>query len=901
MCLVDDKTRKSWSKFRNTKGDLAKIVEEYFEYLKGMGHAVKYLRCDNAGEHQAKLQKVCEKFGVQLEYTAPYTPQMNGVVERRIAVLLGGARAIMFSANLADDAKKKLWAEAVSYMETTRNSMSTTKNKESANKLFYGKHPSFLSNMVEFGRVGYVTKRDKMKGKIEDRAIKCVMVGYGRNHSGDTYRLYNPATKRILLSRDVTWSDWKMTDPTKDMNIFAQYDSTVKVPGIDELVVDIKKDDGFDKNKVYSISETTAKYDKNDNKNVDQNERKVVKFEDLPKKATKLERELRKLDTSYNRTESTVPKIHGEKSEVEVESGIVREGNVIVTGTVDPLPISVEDADVSHELMVKIHNTAVTSDVGDPISFSEALNSRRGALWRLSMIAEINNFLYRDAWIPTKLAKVRAKGRKPIPVKWVFKTKLEPDGCERLKSRIVSKSFMQVPGVDFTEKFSPVATDTSTRIIIGLVLYYFYLEWVCEAFDVEAAFLEPYMDIEMYVQWPDGIVELGFLTEEERDSTCAQLRRSMCGNVDAALRWLRDFTNFLVNECGFKACRTDPCILYLRENGILKIVMTIHVDDSLCAGNKKDLQKLYEKIRTKYNITTLGEITKYLGVRYDWKTDEKGERYVVASMKRNAEEIISYYEKVTGTKAKIAKTPGSQNSVLEKNEEEVVMLDEYRSLVGKLLFYVVKVAPDCANAVRDLARQMSNPGILHWKAMKRVVGYLLGKKLHGLVMRKPENLIPINYCDASYAKKSVSGMIGTIGGMMTSWSSRTIKTTTLSSTESEYVALSECGQELKFVGMLLEEIGISKSPGIIYEDNEGAIFLAKNQQVGMRTKYIDVRYHFIRDLIRDKFLDLRYVESENNYADIMTKNVSNDVHERLYVRGLQNGYLLIVRYAYRRI
>ena len=67
------------------------------------------------------------------------------------------------------------------------------------------------------------------------------------------------------------------------------------------------------------------------------------------------------------------------------------------------------------------------------------------------MISEVNNFLYRDAWVPTKLAYVRKKGRKPIPVKWVFKTKLEPDGSEPLKSRIVSKGFMQVPGVDFTE------------------------------------------------------------------------------------------------------------------------------------------------------------------------------------------------------------------------------------------------------------------------------------------------------------------------------------------------------------------------------------------------------------------------------------------------------------------
>jgi len=128
---------------------------------------------------------------------------------------------------------------------------------------------------------------------------------------------------------------------------------------------------------------------------------------------------------------------------------------------------------------------------------------------------------------------------------------------------------MQVPGVDFTEKFSPVATDTSTRIIIALVLYNSYQGWVCEAFDVEAAFLEPYMDIEMYVKWPDGIVELGFLTEEQRDSTCVQLCRPMYGNVDAALRWLREFTTFLVSECGFTPCCADPYIVYLRENGVL--------------------------------------------------------------------------------------------------------------------------------------------------------------------------------------------------------------------------------------------------------------------------------------------------------------------------------------------
>ena len=518
------------------------------------------------------------------------------------------------------------------------------------------------------------------------------------------------------------------------------------------------------------------------------------------------------------------------------------------------------------------------------------------------MIAEVNNFIYRKAWVPRKLADVRSSGREPVPVKWVFKTKLEPNGTERLKSRIVTKGYLQVPGVDYTERFSPVATDTSTRMIVGFTLYYHWLgeNWTCEAFDVEAAFLEPILDILMYIKWPEGMVELGFLTEDEYNSTCVELKRSMYGNVDAALRWQREFTEYLVKECGFTVCRTDPCILYLREKDELKIVMSIHVDDSLCSGSRENLDALYEKVKKRYKISTLGQITKYLGVQYEWKLDNKGELYVIASMEKNAKEIIEYFEKVTGDSTKTYDTPGWPNSVLNKNDQEVIMLEEYRSLVGKLLYYTVKVGPDCANVARDLARHMSNPGEEQWKAMGRVVGYLKGKKLHGHIMRRPRELQAVQYCDASYAtdpvlRRSISGMIGTLGGMIVSWSSRTQKITTLSSTESEYIALGECGQELKFICMFLQEVGVGKIPGIIFEDNEGAIFLAKNSQVGMRTKHIDVKYHFVRDLIQNKYLDIMYVRSEDNYADLMTKNVNRETHERLFLEGIQKGVIEIRR------
>lgn len=253
------------------------------------------------------------------------------------------------------------------------------------------------------------------------------------------------------------------------------------------------------------------------------------------------------------------------------------------------------------------------------------------------------------------------------------------------------------------------------------------------------------------------------------------------------------------------------------------------------------------------------------------------------------------YEECTGKKAKLAPTPGYPNQVLQKNEGETVDIDNYRSLVGKLLFYIVKVGPDCANAGRDLARHMSNPGTEHWKAMGRMAGYLKGKELHGHVMKVPANMTVVNYTDASYGVKSVSGNVCTVGGTVTSWGSRTQRITTLSSTESEYVALGECGQELKFVSMLLTEIGVGEVPGTIFEDNEGAIFLAKNQQVSMRTKHIDVRYHFIRDLVEEGLLKLEFVGTDENYADIMTKNVSKDILRKLFAEGVQSGDIVIER------
>ena len=138
----------------------------------------------------------------------------------------------------------------------------------------------------------------------------------------------------------------------------------------------------------------------------------------------------------------------------------------------------------------------------------------------------------------------------------------------------------------------------------------------------------------------------------------------------------------------------------------------------------------------------------------------------------------------------------------------------------------------------------------------------------GLIFRKPRELRSISYCDSDYAKdeinrKSISGRINTMGGMTTSWSSKKQATVSLSSTEAEYQSLSDCAQEAVFTQNLIEELTGIKLRAIIYEDNLGAIYLVKNQQVSARTKHIDIRHHYLRDLQGDR-IDIRFVRSEDN-------------------------------------
>ena len=176
-----------------------------------------------------------------------------------------------------------------------------------------------------------------------------------------------------------------------------------------------------------------------------------------------------------------------------------------------------EDVDGIFEL----YTLELMEEDNTPIDIYEAIYGPEGHLWTDSAVAEVNNFLKRGSWRFVRKAIVIAMGRKPIGVKWVFKKKNEPDFSIRYKTRVVTKGYMQIPGIDFTEKFSPVAQPTTLRIILVMILWLF---WGCELVDIEAAFLEGRLKVSTFIDLPPGLVELGFMTQEEYDVSCIELQ-----------------------------------------------------------------------------------------------------------------------------------------------------------------------------------------------------------------------------------------------------------------------------------------------------------------------------------------------------------------------------------------
>jgi hypothetical protein len=227
----------------------------------------------------------------------------------------------------------------------------------------------------------------------------------------------------------------------------------------------------------------------------------------------------------------------------------------------------------------------------------------------------------------------------------------------------------------------------------------------------------------------------------------------------------------------------------------------------------------------------------------------------------------------------------------------------YATLIGSLMYLAIASRPDIAYSVNKLAQFTSAPKPKHWTAVKRVFRYLKGTKLMELTYGGAPEILNTDlniYCDADWAsdrdRKSISGYVLTIAGGAVAWSSKKQTTVAPSTPEAEYIAAAHVAKQVLWHRSLLTELNFPlTTPSNIFSDNQSAIAIAHHPEFHARTKHIDIAVHFLRDHVKKGNLDLYYINTDYNIADIFTKALRKPSHENFtYELGVifNNGGVL---------
>ena len=507
------------------------------------------------------------------------------------------------------------------------------------------------------------------------------------------------------------------------------------------------------------------------------------------------------------------------------------------------------------------------TDGGEPEDYEEACQTVDANKWELAMKDEMKSLISNQTW---ELAEL-PMGKKALHNKWVYRVKEDHDGYKRYKARLVVKGFQQKEGVDYTEIFAPVVKLNTIRSVLSIVASE---ELYLEQLDVKTAFLHGDLDEEIYMHQPEGF------SEEGKKNMVCRLKKSLYGLKQAPRQWYRKFESFMHKE-GFQKCNADHCCFFKRYKSSY-IILLLYVDDMLVAGSDmNEIRNLKMQLSKEFDMKDLGSAKKILGMQI---TRDKQRGILQLSQ---AEYINRVLQRFNMGNAKPVSTPLASHFRLSKDqspqtEEERNFMAKipYASAIGSLMYAMVCTRPDIGHAVGVVSRFMANPGKAHWEAVKWILRYLRGTTKKCLYFGKGELKVQ-GYVDADFGgevdhRRSTTGYIFTVGTTAVSWMSRIQKIVALSTTEAEYVAVTEASKELIWLQGLLAELGFIQEKSVLHSDSQSAIHLAKNSAFHSRTKHIDTRYHFIRSLLEDEVLTLKKIVGSKNPADMLTKTVTTD-------------------------
>lgn len=395
-----------------------------------------------------------------------------------------------------------------------------------------------------------------------------------------------------------------------------------------------------------------------------------------------------------------------------------------------------------------------------------------------------------------------------------------------------------------------------------------------EQLDVKTAFLHGDLEEDIYMKQPEGFQVSG------KENLVCKLKKSLYGLKQAPRQWYKKFDGFM-HKNGFTRCEMDHCC-YIKNLDESYIILLLYVDDMLIAGSSiNEINLVKQQLAEEFDMKDLGPAKQMLGMRI---SRNRSEGTLKLSQEKYIQKVLSRFSLHD---AKTRSTPLGSHLNLSKDQspktdEERKYMSKvlYASAVGSLMYDMVCTRPDIAHAVGVVSRYMSDPGKEHWEGVKWILRYLKGTSGMALCFKK-SNIILQGFTDANLggdldSRKSTTGYMFTFGGTAVSWMSRLQKSVALSTTEAEYMAISEAGKEMIWLKNFLKELGKEQDNYELFSDSQSAIHLDKNPVFHARSKHIQLRYHHIRELINEGTLSLQKIPGLKNPSDMLTKVVGVD-------------------------
>ena len=308
------------------------------------------------------------------------------------------------------------------------------------------------------------------------------------------------------------------------------------------------------------------------------------------------------------------------------------------------------------------------------------------------------------------------------------------------------------------------------------------------------------------------------------------------------------------------------------------LVLPVYVDDLLPMGDKVLTDEFESYIGNYYQVSVLGDANHFLGIRIERNRES---RTLSLDQVKYVDRIMSA---IAGDNLPDFPTPMSNQVRLVKSTDEV---DEptkklYQMVIGSVMYLMLGTCPDLAHAVGVLARFSSNPSHHHTNALSRLLGYIQATKRRYLFFHPDEESVdPVGYTDADFAgdkdgSKSTSGYTFLIHGATFSWRSKLQSTVAGSTMEAEYIALYHASLNAVWIRNFLQQIGLDLStPLPLYCDNNPALNVAMAEAPHAMTKHFDVKWHIVRQHIKDRVTNVIRCSSEENKADVFTKALGN--------------------------